>query len=55
MRRAWNSSIYAMSSRGDISPDEQGRLKLARGIEVGHVFQLRDKYAQAMNVSFLDQ
>ena len=39
---------------GDISPDEQGRLKLARGIEVGHVFQLRDKYTQAMNVSFLD-
>jgi len=39
---------------GDISPDEQGHLKLARGIEVGHVFQLRDKYTQAMNVSFLD-
>ena len=39
---------------GDESPDGQGRLKLARGIEVGHVFQLRDKYTQAMNVSFLD-
>ena len=39
---------------GDASPDGQGRLKLARGIEVGHVFQLRDKYSAAMNASFLD-
>ncbi len=39
---------------GDASPDGKGRLKLARGIEVGHVFQLRDKYAKALNASFLD-
>lgn len=39
---------------GDPSPCGQGRLKLARGIEVGHVFQLRDKYSQAMNATFLD-
>ncbi|MFC3875082.1 proline--tRNA ligase [Neisseria musculi] len=39
---------------GDPSPCGQGRLKLARGIEVGHVFQLRGKYSQAMNASFLD-
>ena len=39
---------------GDPSPDGQGTLKLARGIEVGHVFQLRDKYSQVMNASFLD-
>lgn len=39
---------------GDASPCGQGRLKLARGIEVGHVFQLRDKYSQAMSASFLD-
>ncbi|WP_274571229.1 proline--tRNA ligase [Neisseria leonii] len=39
---------------GDPSPCGQGRLKLARGIEVGHVFQLRDKYSQAMNAAFLD-
>ena len=39
---------------GDASPDGQGSLKLARGIEVGHVFQLRDKYSAAMNASFLD-
>lgn len=39
---------------GDPSPDGQGSLKLARGIEVGHVFQLRDKYSAAMGASFLD-
>ncbi|MCG7657378.1 proline--tRNA ligase [Wielerella bovis] len=39
---------------GDPSPDGKGSLKLARGIEVGHVFQLRDKYAKVMNATFLD-
>lgn len=39
---------------GDPSPDGKGRLKLARGIEVGHVFQLRDKYSKALNATFLD-
>ncbi len=40
---------------GDVSPDGQGHLKLARGIEVGHVFQLRQKYAEAMQATFLDK
>lgn len=39
---------------GDPSPDGKGYLKLARGIEVGHVFQLRDKYSATLNASFLD-
>ncbi|WII92476.1 proline--tRNA ligase [Kingella negevensis] len=39
---------------GDPSPCGKGSLKLARGIEVGHVFQLRDKYSKAMNATFLD-
>jgi prolyl-tRNA synthetase len=39
---------------GDPSPDGRGVLELARGIEVGHVFQLRTKYAQAMGATFLD-
>lgn len=39
---------------GDPSPCGSGSLKLARGIEVGHVFQLRDKYSSALNASFLD-
>ncbi len=38
---------------GDPSPDGQGKLSICRGIEVGHIFQLRKKYSDAMNVSFL--
>ena len=41
--------------QGDISPDGKGTLSLCRGIEVGHIFQLRSKYAQAMNASYLDE
>ncbi|MBP7370449.1 MAG: proline--tRNA ligase, partial [Arenimonas sp.] len=40
---------------GDPSPDGQGILRIARGIEVGHVFQLGQKYAEAMNASVLNQ
>lgn len=40
---------------GDISPDGKGNLSLCRGIEVGHIFQLRTKYAQAMNATYLDE
>ncbi len=40
---------------GDASPDGQGKLSLCRGIEVGHIFQLRTKYANAMNATFLDE
>jgi prolyl-tRNA synthetase len=40
---------------GDPSPDGQGKLGIARGIEVGHVFQLGQKYAEAMHATVLDQ
>ncbi|OAM51601.1 proline--tRNA ligase [Methylovorus sp. MM2] len=40
---------------GDASPDGKGVLELCRGIEVGHIFQLRTKYAQAMNATYLDE
>lgn len=40
---------------GDPSPCGIGHLKLTRGIEVGHVFQLRDKYSRALNATFLDK
>ena len=40
---------------GDPSPDGQGMLQIARGIEVGHVFQLGGKYAEAMNATVLDE
>lgn len=40
---------------GDSSPDGKGSLELCRGIEVGHIFQLRTKYAEALKCSFLDE
>jgi len=40
---------------GDSSPDGQGKLAIARGIEVGHIFQLGTKYSEAMNASVLDE
>ncbi|MBS0457121.1 MAG: proline--tRNA ligase [Proteobacteria bacterium] len=40
---------------GDVSPDGSGKLGIARGIEVGHVFQLGQKYAQAMQATVLDE
>lgn len=40
---------------GDISPDGKGNLQLTRGIEVGHIFQLGDKYSKSMNASVLDE
>lgn len=38
---------------GDPSPDGQGTLSIKRGIEVGHVFQLGQKYSQAMDANVL--
>ena len=40
---------------GDNSPCGQGTLSIKRGIEVGHVFQLGQKYSQAMNATVLDE
>jgi prolyl-tRNA synthetase len=40
---------------GDASPDASGRLEIVRGIEVGHIFQLRTKYSDAMKALFLDE
>ena len=40
---------------GDPSPDGKGALDLCRGIEVGHIFQLRTKYSEAMKCVYLDE
>ncbi|BBE50604.1 Proline--tRNA ligase [Ferriphaselus amnicola] len=40
---------------GDASPDGMGHLELCRGIEVGHIFQLRTKYSEALSATFLDE
>jgi prolyl-tRNA synthetase len=40
---------------GDPSPSGRGTLGIARGIEVGHIFQLGRKYSEAMNATVLDE
>lgn len=40
---------------GDPSPDGQGKLEIARGIEVGHIFQLGDNYSSKMNAVVLTE
>jgi len=40
---------------GDPSPDGRGMLIIARGIEVGHIFQLGTKYSEAMKATVLDE
>ncbi|SIT71244.1 prolyl-tRNA synthetase [Ectothiorhodosinus mongolicus] len=40
---------------GDPSPDGQGVLQIRRGIEVGHIFQLGDKYSRALGATVLDE
>ena len=40
---------------GDPSPTGKGHLKIVRGIEVGHIFQLGTKYSESMNATVLDE
>ena len=40
---------------GDPSPDGRGGLEIVRGIEVGHIFQLRTQYTQKMGVTYIDE
>ncbi|MBT6043143.1 MAG: proline--tRNA ligase [Gammaproteobacteria bacterium] len=40
---------------GDASPDGNGTLSIKRGVEVGHIFQLGNKYSAAMNATVLDE
>ncbi len=40
---------------GDLSPDGKGKLAIKRGIEVGHIFQLGQKYSKAMQAKVLDE
>lgn len=40
---------------GDPSPDGKGTILIRRGIEVGHIFQLGDKYSKALNANVLNE
>jgi len=51
-----DGTIQAAEIReGDASPTGHGTLKLARGIEMGHIFQLGTKYAEALGLKVLDE
>jgi prolyl-tRNA synthetase len=49
-------SVHDLRSvvEGDPSPDGKGTIQIKRGIEVGHIFQLGEKYSEAMNATVLD-
>ncbi|MDJ0357263.1 proline--tRNA ligase [Paenarthrobacter sp. PH39-S1] len=52
----WDGTIEAVEVRaGDEAPDGSGPLEAARGIEMGHIFQLGRKYAQALDLRVLDR
>lgn len=58
VERDANISQYAdlrFIKEGDMSPDGEGSIKFAKGIEVGHVFKLGTRYSEAMNATFLDE
>ena len=40
---------------GEVSPDGQGVLKFARGIEIGHIFKLGTRYSESMDATVLDE
>ena len=55
IERAENLEKTLPVKEGDNSPDGKGKLTFARGIEVGHVFQLGDKYSKSMNLTVLGE
>jgi prolyl-tRNA synthetase len=57
LRDAQYDEVYDLRNvkEGDISPDGNGVLHSCRGIEVGHIFQLGDKYAQSMNAAVVNE
>lgn len=56
-RDAQFTDVYDLRNvvEGDPSPDGQGTLQIKRGIEVGHIFQLGQKYSEALNCTVLGE
>jgi prolyl-tRNA synthetase len=53
---SWDGVIEAAEVLpGDPAPDGSGPLELARGVEIGHIFQLGRKYAEALDLQVLDE
>lgn len=56
-RDAQFTEVYDLRNvvEGDPSPDGKGTLQIKRGIEVGHIFQLGQKYSEALNCKVLGE
>jgi prolyl-tRNA synthetase len=53
---SWDGVVEAAEVKaGDPAPDGSGPLQLARGVEMGHIFQLGRKYADALDLKVLDE
>ncbi|MGH1523239.1 proline--tRNA ligase [Leifsonia sp. L25] len=53
---AWDGTVEVAEVKpGDAAPDGSGPVELARGMEIGHVFQLGRKYAEALGLKVLDE
>jgi prolyl-tRNA synthetase len=53
---AWDGTVEVAEVKpGDPAPDGSGPVELARGMEIGHVFQLGRKYAEALGLKVLDE
>ncbi|OOM81691.1 proline--tRNA ligase [Clostridium puniceum] len=48
-------SDFRNVTEGDMCPDCGGKLTIARGTEVGHIFKLGTKYSESMNANFIDE
>lgn len=48
-------SDFRTIKEGELSPDNKGKLKFTRGIEIGHIFKLGTKYSKSLNANFLDK
>lgn len=46
---------FRMVEEGEPTPDGKGKLRIVKGIEVGHIFKLGTKYSVAMKANFLDE
>lgn len=56
--RDFEPDVYTdirMVQEGDLSPDGQGTLKFATGIEIGHIFKLGTRFSESMGAAVLDQ
>ncbi|MCT4642301.1 MAG: proline--tRNA ligase [Bacteriovoracaceae bacterium] len=53
--QSFKQADFRMAKESDFGPDKKSKVVFKRGVEVGHIFQLGDKYTKSMKVTVLDQ